>query len=44
LKLPAVTGTLEMYIAEINRIPLLTADEEFSLAVNLKKYKGIKEA
>jgi RNA polymerase sigma-32 factor len=44
LKLPAVTGTLEMYIAEINRIPLLTAEEEFSLAVNLKKYKGIKEA
>jgi RNA polymerase sigma-32 factor len=33
-----------MYIAEINRIPLLTAEEEFSLAVNLKKYKGIKEA
>lgn len=44
MKLPAVAGTLEMYIAEINRIPLLTADEEFSLAVNLKKYKGIKEA
>ena len=44
MTLPAVTGTLEMYIAEINRIPLLTADEEFSLAVNLKKYKGIKEA
>lgn len=44
MKLPAVTGTLEMYIAEINRIPLLTAEEEFSLAVNLKKYKGIKEA
>jgi len=44
LKLPAVTGTLEMYIAEINRIPLLSAEEEFSIAVNLKKYKGIKEA
>jgi len=44
LKLPAVTGTLEMYIAEINRIPLLSAEEEFSLAVNLKKYKGLKEA
>jgi len=44
LKLPAVTGTLEMYIAEINRIPLLSAEEEFSLAVKLKKYKGIKEA
>jgi len=44
LKLPAVTGTLEMYIAEINRIPLLTPEEEFRLAVNLKKYKGIKEA
>jgi len=33
-----------MYIAEINRIPLLSAEEEFSIAVNLKKYKGIKEA
>ena len=44
MKLPAVTGTLEMYIAEINRIPLLTAEEEFRLAVNLKKYKGLKEA
>ena len=44
MKLPAVTGTLEMYIAEINRIPLLSAEEEFSIAVNLKKYKGIKEA
>ena len=44
MKLPAVTGTLEMYIAEINRIPLLTPEEEFRLAVNLKKYKGIKEA
>jgi len=44
LKLPAVTGTLEMYIAEINRIPLLTPEEEFRLAVNLKKYKGFKEA
>jgi len=44
LKLPAVTGTLEMYIAEINRIPLLSAEEEFSLAVKLKKYKGLKEA
>ena len=44
LKLPAVTGTLEMYIAEINRISLLSAEEEFSLAVKLKKYNGIKEA
>ncbi|HPJ96218.1 MAG TPA: RNA polymerase factor sigma-32 [Syntrophales bacterium] len=44
MKLPAVTGTLEMYIAEINRIPLLTPEEEFRLAVNLKKYKGFKEA
>ncbi|NLN60845.1 MAG: RNA polymerase sigma factor RpoH [Deltaproteobacteria bacterium] len=44
LKLPAITGTLEMYIAEINRIPLISADEEFRLAVNLKKHKDVKDA
>ncbi|MDX9745525.1 MAG: RNA polymerase sigma factor RpoH [Syntrophales bacterium] len=44
MKLPAITGTLEMYIAEINRIPLISADEEFRLAVNLKKHKDVKDA
>jgi RNA polymerase sigma-32 factor len=44
LKLPAVTGTLDLYITEINRFPLLTADEEFKLAVHLKKYGDVEAA
>ena len=44
MKLPAVTGTLDLYIAEINRFPLLTADEEFKLAVQLKKYNNVEAA
>jgi RNA polymerase sigma-32 factor len=44
LKLPAVTGTLDLYISEINRFPLLTADEEFKLAVQLKKYSNVEAA
>jgi RNA polymerase sigma-32 factor len=44
LKLPVQTGTLDLYIAEINRFPLLTAEEEFKLAVNLKKYGNVDAA
>jgi RNA polymerase sigma-32 factor len=44
LKLPAVTGTLDLYISEINRFSLLTADEEFKLAVQLKKYNNVEAA
>ena len=44
MKLPAVTGTLDLYIAEINRFPLLTADEEFKLAVQLKKFGDVDAA
>jgi len=44
LKLPAVTGTLDLYIGEINRFPLLTAEEEFKLAVRLKKYNDMQAA
>jgi len=44
LKLPVVTGTLDLYISEINRFPLLTADEEFKLAVKLKKYNNVEAA
>jgi len=44
LKLPVVTGTLDLYISEINRFPLLTADEEFKLAVQLKKYSNVEAA
>ncbi len=44
MKLPAVTGTLDLYIGEINRFPLLTAEEEFKLAVRLKKYNDMQAA
>ncbi len=36
MEVPAVTGTLDLYVAEINKFPILSADEEFSLAVRLK--------
>jgi RNA polymerase sigma-32 factor len=44
LKLPVVTGTLDLYISEINRFPLLTPEEEFKLAVRLKKYNDVEAA
>jgi len=44
LRLPAVTGTLDLYISEINRFPLLTPEEEFKLAVRLKKYNDMDAA
>jgi RNA polymerase sigma-32 factor len=44
LKLPAVVGTLDLYIAEINHFPLLSAEEEFKLAVRLKKHNDMEAA
>jgi RNA polymerase sigma-32 factor len=44
LDFPAVTGTLDLYIAEINKFQLLTADEEFRLSVRLKKYNDMDAA
>ena len=44
MELPAVTGTLDIYIAEINRFSILTAEEEFKLAVRLKKYNDMAAA
>ena len=44
MELPAITGTLNLYIAEINRFPLLTPEEEFRLAVRLKKYNDVTAA
>jgi RNA polymerase sigma-32 factor len=44
LKLPLVTGTLDLYIKEINRFPLLTPEEEFKLAVRLKKHNDMAAA
>lgn len=44
MKLPAVTGTLDIYITEINRFPLLTPEEEFALAMRLKKDNDLQAA
>ena len=44
MKLPVATGTLDLYINEINRFALLTAEEEISLAVRLKKYNDLEAA
>lgn len=44
MKLPVVVGTLDLYIAEINRFPLLTAEEEFKFAVRLKKHNDMEAA
>lgn len=44
LELPAVTTTLDIYIAEIMRFPILSAEEEFRLAVKLKKFDDIEAA
>ena len=44
LEVPAVTGTLDLYMTEINRFPILTAEEEFRLAVQLAKYNDMEAA
>lgn len=44
MEVPAVTGTLDLYITEINRFAILTAEEEFSLAVRLVKYNDMEAA
>jgi RNA polymerase sigma-32 factor len=44
LEVPAVTGTLDLYMAEINRFPILAAEEEFRLAVQLAKFNDMEAA
>jgi len=44
MRLPAVTDTLDLYIAEINRFSILTAEEEFKLAVRFKKDEDMEAA
>jgi len=44
LELPAVTTTPDIYISEINRFPILNAEEEFKVAVRLKKFDDIEAA
>lgn len=44
LDLPVATDSLDLYISEINRFPLLTPEGEFKLAVDLKKYNNLESA
>jgi RNA polymerase sigma-32 factor len=44
LDLPAVTSTIDIYIAQINRFPILSAEEEFKVAVRLKKFHDMEAA
>lgn len=44
LELPTITSTLDLYIAEINRFPILSAEEEFKLAVKFKKENDLAAA
>ncbi len=44
MELPSVTSTLDIYIAQINRYSLLSADEEFRFAVKFKKYDDMEAA
>ncbi len=44
MNLPAVTDSVDIYMAEINRFPLLEAEEEFKLAVRFVKYNDMQAA
>ncbi len=44
MEVPAVTDSLDLYMAEVNRFSILTADEEFRLAVRLKKFNDMEAA
>lgn len=42
--LPVVKNSLESYLVQINRFPLLTPEEEFKLAVKYRKHNDIEAA
>ncbi|MEA1971410.1 MAG: RNA polymerase sigma factor RpoH [Thermodesulfobacteriota bacterium] len=44
MNLPAVTDSVDIYIAEINRFPLLKVEEEFKLAVRFVKHNDMQAA
>ena len=44
MELPSITSTLDIYISEINRFPVLSPEEEFKLAVRFKKYNDVEAA
>ena len=44
MELPAVVGIMDLYIADINKFPMLTMDKEFQLAVRLRKHNDTEAA
>src|SRR4030042_5544567 len=42
--LPVIKNSLETYLVQINQFPLLTQEEEFSLAVRYRKHNDIEAA
>lgn len=44
MDLPEVGGSLNLYITQINRFPILTAEEEFKYAMRLKKENDVAAA
>ncbi len=44
LPVPAVTGSLESYISSVNQIPVLTVEEERSLADKVRDHEDIDAA
>ncbi len=44
MKLPAIAGTLEVYMAEINRFPVLSVEEEFRYAIDWQKNGNMEAA
>ena len=44
MELPVFVSSLELYISEINRFPILREDEEFQLAVRFRKHNDMEAA
>ena len=44
MNLPKVSNTLDIYISQINQFPILTAKEEFKLAVRFRKHSDMEAA
>ncbi len=42
--LPTVKNSMESYLVQINRFPLLTREEEFKIAVKYRKYDDVEAA
>lgn len=44
MNLPEVSNALDIYVSQINRFPILTAEEEFKLAVRYRKESDLEAA